>query len=419
MATAMPARTEPTCAAPRHWLTAERVRLYACAFLIAHLGAAIVYLILDLTGNVPDGKLLLGGDFRVFWSASHLALKGHGADAYQIDKLLAAEQAVTPSLTALAPWQLWFYPPTTLLFVAPLAVLPFSLSFFLFSVAGIAFYLFVLRAIIPRGDAVLPALAFSGVAFALVNGQNAFFTAGFAGLALVLLDRRPVLAGVLVGLLVIKPHLAVLFVIALASAKRWDVLWPAAGTALALALASLAIFSPESGAAFLHQLHVAKSLAEDGLLPLNKMPTMFASARLLGLSTAAANALHVACALVVAVVVARIWARKPAPYLRNCALILGTLLISPHLYDYDLVWLAWPIAWLAKNGLENGWRRGERELLLLAWLSPMLGGVLSYVTVHIGPLICLAMLALVAGRARLPSPALPASLSGTGAHHVT
>jgi alpha-1,2-mannosyltransferase len=51
--------------------------------------------------------------------------------------------------------------------------------------------------------------------------------------------------------------------------------------------------------------------------------------------------------------------------------VVGTLLITPYVLDYDLVLLAAPIAWLAMEGLKGGFLSWEKSILFLAWLLPM------------------------------------------------
>jgi hypothetical protein len=128
------------------------------------------------------------------------------------------------------------------------------------------------------------------------------------------------------------------------------------------------------------------------------MPTVFVGARLLGLPVSAANLVHGAVALVCSCAVAWTWARRSAPWLRNSALVLGCLLASPHLFEYDLVWLTWPVGWMSLHALERGWQRGERELLMLAWALPLVGDVLSRFHFQLAPLVILALLAMLVRR---------------------
>jgi hypothetical protein len=377
-------------------MTAERVRLYAWGMFLAHAAVIIGFVLHDLLW--PQGTPVLGNDFRVFWAASRLGLDGHGVDAYDINRLFPVQQAVAPHLAHAAAWQHWFYPPPFLLAVLPLALIPYFPSFLLFNAAGLCFYIWVLRGCVPLRGAIVVALASPAVRFTVVHGQNAFLTTGLIGLGLVLLERRPRLAGVLIGLLVIKPHLALLVAVALVAGGCWRALCWAAGSSLTLLAASLLLFSPQSALAFLGQVQVAKSFAEQGLLPLQKMPTVFASARLLGLQPGAANLIHVTVALSVTAAVAWLWNRRAAPYLRNSALILGCLLVSPHLFDYDLVWLTWPIGWISMHAIAHGWRRGEREVLVLTWAAPLFGELLAKLGFQITPLVILWLLAMLVWR---------------------
>lgn len=397
-------------------LNAERLRLYAGAVLAAHVAVVAAFFLADLLWK-HEGGPLLGNDFRVFWAASRLGLEGHGADAYNIEQLLPIQQSVAPGLVNAKPWQQWFYPPPFLLAVLPLALIPYYASFWLFNAAGLLFYCWVVRAVIPLRGATLVALSAPAVMLTVVNGQNAFFTAGLAGLGLTLLERRPSIAGILIGLLVMKPHLALLFGIALVASKAWRALFWSLSSAFALAGASLLLFSQQSAIAFFDQIQVAKSFAEQGQLPLEKMPTVFATMRLLEFPVSVANWAHTGTALMVAVAVGWLWRREASPYLRKAALVLGCLLISPHLFDYDLVWLAWPIGWLTLHGLQYGWKSGERALLVLAWAAPIMGDVVAAISkIQLTPFLILLLLALLVRREKMRGrgPAHAKSLFDTG-----
>jgi hypothetical protein len=351
---------------------------------------------------------LLGNDFRVFWTASRLGLDGHGIDAYDIEHLFPLQHSVAPGLHYAKPWQQWFYPPPFLLAVLPLALLPYYPSFLLFNAAGLCFYLRALRAAIPLRAAAVVALSSPAVLLTVVNGQNAFFTAGLAGLGLTLLERRPSLAGIMIGLLVVKPHLALLFGVALIAGRAWRALCWSVCSGLTLLGASVLLFSPQSVMAFLKQIQIAKSFAEQGLLPIDKMPTVFAALRLLGVQVSTANWVHAVVALLVAVAVGWLWIRQASPYLRKAALVLGCLLISPHLFDYDLVWLTWPVGWLTMHALQYGWHAGERILLMLAWAAAMVCDLLTDMTnIQITPLIILLLLATVVRRYKVQRGTLP------------
>ena len=71
----------------------------------------------------------------------------------------------------------------------------------------------------------------------------------------------------------------------------------------------------------------------------------------------------------------------------------ASLLISPYLYDYDMVWLGLVIAWLCVHGVARGWRAGEREWLVVLWLTPLLGlVVVDFVGFQFLPFVTLTTL---------------------------
>ena len=72
-----------------------------------------------------------------------------------------------------------------------------------------------------RGDILLLALAFPAVLVNLGHGQNGFLTAALLGGALVVLDRRPIVAGILFGLLVYKPQFGLMIPLALVAGGHW------------------------------------------------------------------------------------------------------------------------------------------------------------------------------------------------------
>jgi len=378
-------------AGPRHWLTRQRLILYCCAFLSVYLFLAI-YLPLTLKhGADPQGNPL-GCDFVVFWSASHLGLGGHAAAAYDPQMLFEVErQQALPQIDFKAQ-STWQYPPGFLLLVLPLALLPYFPSLLLYLLGTLAVYAAVVRSILPRPGSLLPVLAAPAVFINAGGGQNGFITAALISAALLSLQSRPAWAGLLIGLLTIKPQLGLLLPLALIGGRHWRALLFACLGALAWQGLSLAVLGADTLQAFLSRLPVVAGWLADGLMPMKKMPTVYALLRLLGAPAAAAYAAHAVVAFLAAIAVAWIWWRRLDRSLCYAALIVGTLLVSPYLYDYDLVLLAPALMWFAEYALRRGWKRGEREVMVVAWLMPGLV-VALYALLHV-QLAVLALLAL-------------------------
>jgi hypothetical protein len=402
LGTAILPKRKPNIASapPRYWLNAERIAIYSKAFLFSQVAVALCFLLAEVFFPPQPDQYFIANDFRVFWAASHLGLQGHGSDAYNIDRLFPAQQLATPLLVYPKAWQHWFYPPTYLLAVLPLALLPYLVSYILFTVASIALYLYVLRRIAPSIHTIVLGLAFPAVLFAAVNGQNSFITASIGCLALLWLDRHPMRAGFAIGLLTIKPQLALLLFVVTFCSKRWKAFTVAVITSVTFLFFSITIFGIDSIPSFFKSIQIAKAFSEYGLLPLHKMPTIFVSARLMGVDILYANTAHLIIATAATLTVIYLWRIRASSIIRNSSLIIGTLLISPHLFDYDLVWLAWPIAWMAINGMQNGWYKGEKQILLAAWISPLSGGISLFLKIQIVPVILIAMLLYLLIRAR-------------------
>jgi hypothetical protein len=379
-----------------HWLNRKRLKVYSglilALFLIYSAGSIYYSKNLVNTSGVP-----LGIDFITFWGASHLALTGHAQDAYNSSLLFKAQQLAVPA--SKIPY-LWFYPPSFYLVVLPLALLPYLAAYLTFMLSTLAGYLLVLRRIV-RGRAAMWCLAgFSGLWMNFYDGQNGFLTAAIAGAALLGVDRRPVLAGLFIGLLAIKPHLAMLFPVALLAIGAWRTLITAAVTAITFTVIGTATFGTAVLKAFLASLGYARLFMENTPPLWDKMPSVFAFLRMFGMPVAWAYAVHCVIAMAAVIAVWHVWRHCQNRNLRSAALMTATFLVSPYVFYYDLAWLAFPIAWLALDGLRNGWQRGEREVLVAAWLLPLLMiPIAGFLKLQIGPLVLCSLLWITYRRA--------------------
>lgn len=387
---------EGSAASPRHWLDEERVRVYSWMIVAIFAVVFIVWFAMSLPDLVdPRGKPV-GYDFMAFWSAAQLALAGRPEAAFDGPTIAAVQHAVVPFLPNI--WFPWHYPPIFLLVVTPLGLLPYSAALGLFVLGSAALWAVLVRQILPHRRAWIVAAATPAGLITLVDGQNAFLTAALAGFALLRLERRPVAAGILVGLLAVKPHLALLFPLALLAEGRWRSIAAAALTVLLLSAASVVAFGWASWAAFLHHLPISQAMADRGAVPWGTMPSPFVFALSFGVPVRAAGILQGIVALFAAGCVWRTWRNRDAAFEAKAAtLVAASLLVSPYLFYYDLTWAALAIAWLAQLGLRDGFRRGEREIMLFAWLAPLLmPPVWAVTSVQLGfPAVLLLVIAAV------------------------
>jgi hypothetical protein len=357
------------------FLSRARIRLWSGAFL-AGFAVAIVFLFATARGlNDYDGRPL-GTDFSNVYAAGISALKGDPAAPFDVGKQEKLEQAIFGPAT---PFYGWHYPPFFLLIAAPLALLPYVAALVLWQLGTLALYLLALRALLKRrapdllGDStwLLAGLGFTAVFVNLTHGHNGFLTAALFAGALALLDERPLLAGLLFGLLAYKPQFAMMLPLVLAASGRWRVFLAAAVTVLALAALTTLLFGVEVWPAFLAASRFTRRvILEQGATGFHKIQSVFAWIRLWGGSVALAYAGQALASLLVAVALIRLW-RSPAPFgIKGAALCLGALLATPYSLDYDLMVLAPAIALLAVEARARPLPY-QAALPALLWLVPI------------------------------------------------
>lgn len=350
-----------------HWLTSRRLKVIAVVAMAINLMAIAKWIwqwqFTDL-GFLPAGL-----DFIAYWTASLMAADGRAAMAYDLNAFFAAQKLAVPTVPGLLTWQ---YPPGFLLLLLPLSLLPYLPAYLAWTASTLLAFGAVLRRIVPPGTSILLLLALPGVMRNATYGQNGFLTGALMGGGLLLLSTRPVLAGVLFGVLTIKPHLGLLLPMALLAIGAWRTIVSAAVTAIVFQTLSLIVLGPDTLSGFIDALPRMTRQLASGELPIAAMPTVYSLARGLGVQAAAAATAHALVAMMVAVFVFKVWRTVVDAGMRAAVLTAGSLLISPYLYDYDLVWLTLPIAWFAVDAQRSGWYSLERELLLLVAVLPAL-----------------------------------------------
>jgi arabinofuranan 3-O-arabinosyltransferase len=336
----------------------------------------------------PNGSGI-ESDFVNVWAAGRLALAGHAAAAYDWPTHKLMEEVAVGH--AFDGYFGWHYPPTFLFVAAALSLLPYAAAYALWVFATFPAYLVAIRAIIGDRVGYLLAAAFPAVLPNFIVGQNGFLTAGLVGGALLLLEANPIAAGILLGLLTYKPHLGLLFPIALAVGGYWRAFFTAAIVAVLMAGASWLVFGGEAWQAFLGNIgHTSQAFLSQGWADWSKLQTAFGLTRTFGGSERLAWIVQAVVSLAAAVSVAIIWRGKAAYDLKAAALGVGALAATPYLYIYDLVVLAVPIAFLLRLGNARGYL--SKELIGIA-LACCLILIFPFVKFPVG----FAALILIAG----------------------
>lgn len=328
-------------------------------------------------------------DFTSTYGASILLNEGPVENVYHPQLIrqanaragnLAYGNTLTPeqSRVGLSPFM---YPPTFIPLIMPLA----SLSYFSAMIAWLALtaipYLLAVRSAMhgaPLGFFV--ALASPPTFFNLMFGQTSFLPAGLIGLGIALLDRRPWLAGALIGLATIKPHLGILIPFALAAGGYWKPFFAAAITTLVLIFTSLISFGDEPWFAFIGISIFYLEGFQYNAYALKFMPSIFSLSQLSGASLPVAGLLQSLATLCCMAMVAHVWGqsrgRSDLDELKRAVLLLAIPLATPMVFVYDLVVIVPGLAYLIQHLRATGGRPwhwvivvGAPALLLL--LKPL------------------------------------------------
>lgn len=352
-----------------NWLTAERLRAY-CLILIALAVLALGALLATSKGlNDYQGRPL-GTDFSNVYAAGKYVLESKPAAPYDWPLQHKKEQEIFGKDT---PFYGWHYPPIFLFLAAALALLPYLGALAIWQASTLALYLLSIRAILPRKEVWLAALAFPAVLINIAHGHNGFLSAALIGGGLYLLDRKPIAAGILFGLLIYKPQFGVLIPLALAAGGYWRAFIAAGFTVLALCAAAYFAFGIEVWNAFRDSMTLTREIVlEKGDTGFHKIQSVFSAVRLLGGPVTLAYVTQGIVFAAVAASVVWLWRSRAAFVLKAAALIAGSMLATPYLLDYDLMIAAPAIAFLAAHGLSKGFASYEKSALAFIFIAPLL-----------------------------------------------
>ncbi len=380
------------------WLTDARMRGYSL-ILLAICTLALVGWIAASDGLIDRNSKPIGTDFSNVYAAGTLIWQGRPAEAYEPARQHAAEKAVFGGREV--PFYGWLYPPFFFVVAFLVASLPYAWGLAIWLAASFAAYLAAMRAIVPRPETLLIAAAFPAVFINIGHGQNGFLTAALLGGALHWLDRRPWLAGVLIGLLAYKPQFGVLIPVALLAGGRWNTIGAAAATVAALVAVSFVTLGGGVWHAFADSMTFTQTVVlEPGGIGWEKIQSAFSAMRMWGAGVRSAYAIQIALALMLAASLAWLWQSNALFELKASALATASLLATPYVLDYDLVVLAVAIVFFVRHGMNRGFHDYEISLLAAAWVMPLLSRAIAGVTgIPLGLLVLLALYVFIVQRA--------------------
>ncbi|MFZ5619281.1 MAG: glycosyltransferase family 87 protein, partial [Pseudomonadota bacterium] len=298
-------------------------------------------------------------DLVAFHRAGEMAIAGEAAAAYDPAQFRAALADHQKGL-------LWLNPPHAFLIMAPIAMLPYGVAKLAWVALGALSMLSIMMIAKLRAPALFVlALASPAMLISTLLLQFGPFIAIGLAAGLTLAPKRPLIAGIVLALLTMKPQYGLMAPVFFAATGQWRVIISAAISTIVLVAASAAIFGVESWDAFFHSLSsvhtpFARQTLE-GTVAFSQTAAKFGGGDAARIASQAAGVLM--CGAVVWIAARRL-VRADAIALT----LLASLAAAPSAWIYD-----WPIAaaGIAFMAARPNWPVPVQIAAALAWMAPL------------------------------------------------
>jgi hypothetical protein len=358
-----------TCSeAPREDFDNIRVLAIAavsCAIFIAALYASNISWVAPVPREGATG--VVGRDFVNFWMygrAAWLADPGRFYDPQVYNEMLPAFLGVN------FPGQIWLYPPSIMLIAAPFGRLSYVPALLCWTVLCVGIFVWVARRWVDDRRLLIAFLCSPAAVFCLMSGQSSFLTTAILLTIVSCVDRKPVLAGVLIGLLSLKPQLVILFPVMLGASGRWRVFIVAAITTILIIVATAAAFGPQVWIDFVSKGIPSQSLvlADPERVRTSIYPTIFMNLRGADASYAVAMTVQACFSVIGAglVILAYRLRKNADPQLLSALFFTCSVFVVPYLLSYDMLTISCLAVLLIAAGKLDA--RGQLLAMLMYWL---------------------------------------------------
>ena len=380
-------------------------RLEAYGYTLAAF-YVVLFVYLCMAGSwILDGDSVpIYNNFTNMWVAGNQALHEQAAAAYDPIEHLRAEDALVGA--GRARFSVWPYPPIYFLILAPLGMLPYLAGFLTWVLVTLLSYVAILYSIVPRRPVIALSLASPFVVWNTLAGQSGFLTASLLGGSLLLLERRPVLAGVFIGCLAYKPQWGIMLPVALVAAGQWRALASSAAAVALLVALSIAVFGTADWEAFPRELlgqaginfsdnpDIA-SLRFDPRGQWQYHQTIFGLIRALHGAAPLAWIMQGVTTMGAAVIVYAVWRSRVRYALKAATLSAAAFVATPYAFAYDMAAIAIPVAFLANEQIQFGLLKNEQPVLLLLFGASLCCNLES---LPLEPVVVIALLCLILRR---------------------
>lgn len=360
----------------------------------------VIYAVQDLllsSGGVIAGEVYWGRDFINLWTGGRIVREDHLSILYDLPAYAAYQQQLFGEVGV----HNYSYPPVTFPIAAAFSWLPYPLALAAWLSATGVLFLYAARQWWPRMAGPLwLGLLTPAALMNIWTGHYGFLLGALFLLGWQKLDEHPRQAGIFFGLMLIKPHLAVLAPLVLLIRRDWQAIASAAATVCLLVGLTVLSYGWQPWHDFLFKTSgVQASLIDAGSAFFGLMSCSTATAMLrLGASWPVALAVQAMVALAaVAMVTGAAVRRVPT---RDLAFLVATatFLVLPYSFSYDLTVVAiGALVVLFRTDAVDL----DRRLALYGFLSAQLGILLAGLGL---PGLPLMLAGLAASQFRLALP---------------
>ena len=315
----------------------------------------------------------IGRDFINVWGGPQIAF-GHGLETLFDPKAYYA--ALKQVYGVDIAYHNWGYP----LFVLPLywlfAQMPYLAALAVWTLGFLGTYIWIVTRTVEPGKRLLVAGLLVVAPSSIINiigGQNGFLTATLWLGGILWLDRRPILAGILIGLLIYKPHMGLCLPFVLIALGAWRAFLAAAITSILVFASSLFLVDVSDWMTYFEVIapYQANLLVDFKGFYTYMMVSVAAGGRSAGLSFETAFAIQAIVSLTVLVTTIATVRRTTDRCARAFVIVAATPLITPYAFNYDLAALTAVVVWNLIGRLKTTNEQAAPIIHVLVWMIPL------------------------------------------------
>lgn len=377
-------------------ISAIRLNRYLIVVLGLGLAAAAQFYLMDLSllHGIAIDNVVIGRDFANAWLGGQALFQGNVDILYDIGGYFDFQREMLAPTVANHNFS---YPPHTLFFLAPLAAFDYVPALLIWTAASLLTFYYAAKPYLVQ--AKIPpwvALILAGTLMNIWAGHYGLLLGAGLLSAWRICDGRPILAGILFGLLTIKPHMGVLIPVVLLCRRQWLAMAVAALTTATLVLASAAAFGWGVWETYLTDTreYQAYLLSRPPEFYHFMMPTVYQALHLAGLTSLAGLGQILSAVAVTAGVV---WVSLRAASTQKAGLLAatGTFLVLPYAFNYDMTVVSLVALILGATYVAHG-SLPEKTLLGGAAVAPAIVIFVNFAGVPVIPVFLFGLFVLQA-----------------------